>query len=231
VRRPQVLVVEDERPLAEAIALNLREEGFAVTVAHRGDEALRLALSQSFQLVVLDWMLPGLDGREVCRRLRAQSRVPILMLTARGSVEDRVRGLEGGADDYLVKPFSMLELIARLRALLRRAEAGATFAVAEEVYSVAGVVLDVARRAVTCDGREVTLRPREFELLRVLMANAGRVIPRERLLELVWGEEEWVDRSTLDVHICWLRQKLEEEPSRPRRIVTVRGVGYRFAEG
>ena len=109
--------------------------------------------------------------------------------------------------------------------------AGATFAVAEEVYSVAGVVLDVARRAVTCDGREVTLRPREFELLRVLMANAGRVIPRERLLELVWGEEEWVDRSTLDVHICWLRQKLEEEPSRPRRIVTVRGVGYRFAEG
>ena len=128
VRRPQVLVVEDERPLAEAIALNLREEGFAVTVAHRGDEALRLALSQSFQLVVLDWMLPGLDGREVCRRLRAQSRVPILMLTARGSVEDRVRGLEGGADDYLVKPFSMLELIARLRALLRRAEAGAEVA-------------------------------------------------------------------------------------------------------
>ncbi|MBI3910104.1 MAG: response regulator transcription factor [Armatimonadetes bacterium] len=225
----RILVIEDERPMAEAVALNLREEGFEVTLAARGDEGLRRALTEPFHLVVLDLMLPGLDGREVCRRLRERSRVPILMLTARDSIEDRVRGLEGGADDYLTKPFSMLELIARVKAHLRREEAQAE-AVQEEAYSAAGVALDVARHQVTRDGQPVDLRPREFELLRVLLANRGRVIPRDRLLELVWGDDDYLDSGTLDVHIRWLRLKLEDDPRRPRRILTLRGVGYKFAE-
>jgi DNA-binding response OmpR family regulator len=223
----RVLVVEDDLSIADAIALNLREEGFDVAVARRGDEALRRSQEERFDLVILDLMLPGLSGQEICRAIRRRSQVPILILTARSREVDKVVGLEIGADDYVTKPFGMLELIARVKALLRRAGARE---VPEERYTAGPVTLDVARHRVVRDGEAVTLRPKEFELLRVLIANRGRVIPRARLLELVWGEDEYLDSGTLDVHIRWLRQKLERDPSRPARIRTVRGVGYQYSE-
>jgi two-component system, OmpR family, response regulator RegX3 len=226
---PRILIVEDEPAIAEAIALNLREEGYHVTVALRGDEGLRLARGEGFQLLILDLMLPGVPGHDICRAVRQRSQVPILMLSARSREVDKVVGLEIGADDYLTKPFGMLELLARVKALLRRA--GAPQAEEpEEVYTAGGVTLDVARHRVTRDGEPVSLRPKQFELLRVLLANRGRVMPRERLLDLVWGEQDFMDRGTLDVHIRWLRQQLERDPSQPTRILTVRGVGYQYSE-
>lgn len=232
-RARRILVVEDEPALAEAVALNLQEEGYETTVATRGDEGLRLATSKPFDLVILDLMLPGMHGRDVCRRLREHSEVPVLMLTARTAVEDRVRGLGDGADDYIAKPFSMLELIARVKAHLRREETRqrTTDLEDQEVYSACGVVLDLGRREVTLNGAPVELRPKEFELLRALIANAGRVVPRDRLLDLVWGEHDYLDQGTLEVHVRWLRQKLEDDPSRPTRIVTIRSVGYKFSDG
>jgi two-component system, OmpR family, response regulator RegX3 len=225
----RILVVEDDAAIADAVALNLREEGFEVAVARRGDEGLNRAQGEGFDLVILDLMLPGLSGGEICRLLRRRSQMPILMLTARSAEVDKIVGLEIGADDYVTKPFSMLELIARVKALLRRA-GPTSVASPDEIYTAGEVTLDVARRRVIRDGEEVALRPKQFELLRVLLANRGRVIPRERLLELVWGEEEFLDGHTLEVHIRWLRQQLERDPSRPARILTVRGVGYRYAE-
>ena len=228
----RILIVEDDVSIADAVALNLREEGFEVAVARRGDEGLRLAQEPRWDLLILDLMLPGVSGQEICRAVRRRARIPFLMLTARAREVDKVVGLEIGADDYVTKPFGMLELIARVKALLRRAGAGTRIAeaTAEEVYTAGAVTVDVSRRRVTCDGELVTLRPKEFELLRVLIANRGRVIPRDRLLELVWGEHEYLDSGTLDVHIRWLRQKLEREPSRLERIRTVRGVGYQYSE-
>ena len=222
--------MEDEAAIADAVAFNLQEEGCAVTVARRGDEGLRLAQAGSFDLLILDLMLPGASGQEICRAVRQRSQVPILMLTARSREVDKVVGLEIGADDYLTKPFGMLELMARVKALLRRAKAGADGTAADEVYTAGAVTVDVARRRVVRDGEVVALRPKQFELLRVLIANRGRVIPRDRLLELVWGEDEFLDSGTLDVHIRWLRQKLEHDASRPTRILTVRGVGYQYSE-
>ncbi len=229
---PRVLLIEDERAIADAVALNLREEGYQVTVSLRGDEGLKLATSSPFDLILLDLMLPGMDGREVCRAVRRRSATPVMMLTARGREVDKVLGLEIGADDYLTKPFSMLELIARVKALIRRSRAQQPTADdRDEEYSGAGVNVNVSRHRVTVEGKEVDLRPKEFDLLVTLIRNRGRVIPRDRLLELVWGEDEFLDRGTLDVHIRWLRQKLETDPSNPLRIQTLRGVGYRFAEG
>jgi two-component system, OmpR family, response regulator RegX3 len=225
----RILVVEDDPAIEDAVALNLREEGFAVAVARRGDVALQMAQEGTFSLLVLDLMLPGISGEQVCRTLRRRSNVPILMLTARTREMDKVVGLEIGADDYLTKPFGMLELIARVKALLRRSGAG-TEAKEEEVHAAGAVSVDVSRRQVVRDGEAVTLRPKQFELLRHLIANRGRVLPRERLLDLVWGGDEFLDTGTLDVHIRWLRQKIERDPSRPERIVTVRGVGYVYAE-
>jgi len=228
----RVLVIEDERAIADAVALNLREEGYVVSTASRGDDGLRLATSESFDLIVLDLMLPGMDGREVCRAVRKRAETPILMLTARAREVDKVLGLEIGADDYLAKPFGMLELIARVKALLRRSASRRTTAEpdVEEEYTAAGVTVNVARHKVQADGKTVELRPKEFELLRALISNRGRVMMRDRLLELVWGEDEYLDRGTLDVHIRWLRQKLERDASRPQRILTVRGVGYKFSD-
>ena len=226
----RILIVEDERAIADAVALNLRDEGYDVTIARRGDEGLRRALDGNFDLLILDLMLPGLDGRDVCRRVRQRSKIPILMLTARSREIDKVLGLEIGADDYLGKPFGMLELLARVKALLRRARAGGrSEEVEEETYRVGSLKLDVTRHGVSLGGADVALRPKEFDLLRVLVINHGRVVPRDRLLELVWGEDRFLDRGTLDVHIRWLRQKLEADPSNPRRIKTVRGVGYTYA--
>jgi two-component system, OmpR family, response regulator RegX3 len=224
----RILIVEDEAVIAEAVALNLRDEGFEVTVARRGDEGLSLARQDDFDLLILDLMLPGVSGQEICKAVRRRSQVPILMLTARSREMDKVVGLEIGADDYLTKPFGMLELIARVKALLRRASAAPPEP--DEVYTAGAVVMDVPRRRVTRDGEVVALRPKQFELLRILLANRGRVMTRERLLELVWGEVEYLDSGTLDVHIRWLRQQLEADPSRPARILTVRGVGYQYSE-
>jgi two-component system, OmpR family, response regulator RegX3 len=230
---PRVLVVEDERSIADALALNLRDEGYRVDLALDGEEGMRLATEGSYDVILLDLMLPGIDGRDICAAVRRRSQVPILMLTARGREADKVLGLDAGADDYLTKPFGMRELIARVRALIRRSrlpQEGAGEPEQDEEYTVGGVTLNVTRHRVQVEGRPVDLRPKEFELLRVLISNRGRVMLRDRLLELVWGEDEYLDRGTLDVHIRWLRQKLERDASHPERILTVRGFGYKFSE-
>ena len=224
---PKVLIVEDEAPLAETIAYNLREEGYKVCTAADGVAALDLFRSEKPDLVLLDVMLPGIDGVEVCRLIRRESDLPILMLTAKSREMDKVIGLEVGADDYITKPFGMLELIARVRAALRRSRSETKKA---EVLKGHGIEMDIARHLVTVGGREVVLRPKEFDLLRVLMLNKGRVIERSALLDRVWGEDEYIDPGTVDVHIRRLREKVEDDPSKPQRVLTVRGVGYRFAE-
>ncbi len=225
----RILIVEDELPMAQAIAYALKREGYQVRIASDGQEGLRLALTEKPDLVILDLMLPKLDGWEVCRTLRAKSKVPILILTARGEEHDKVLGLELGADDYVVKPFSMRELIARVRALLRRAKMAAV-SEEPEVLQSGNLTLYVAEHRVELDGKELALAPREFALLKVLMLNKGRVLSREQLLELAWGQSEFIDQHTVDVHVHWLREKIEPDPKNPRRIVTVRGVGYKFVE-
>lgn len=230
-----ILIVDDERILADTIAFNLRKEGFEVVVTHDGESALTLAKSLQPRLVILDLMLPKVSGWEVCRALRQspeyQLDVPILMLTARGEESDKVLGLEMGADDYLVKPFGMRELVARVRALLRRQSKPA--ASEEQVLRAGRVEMDVAKHEVRVktpegDEREVNLSLKEFELLRVLLGSAGHAVPREILLERVWGDDFYGDERTLDVHIRWLREKLEQNPSQPEFLQTVRGVGYKF---
>ena len=230
-----ILVVDDERMLAETISFNLEKEGFSVVTAHDGEAALALAKEHSPDLVVLDLMLPRISGWEVCRALRQNSEYkldsPILMLTARGEEADKVLGLELGADDYLVKPFGMRELVARVRALLRRsvkapAEGG-------EILRASRVEMNVASHEVRVTdkngvAREINLSLKEFELLRVLLGKAGNAVPREILLERVWGDDFSGDERTLDVHVRWLREKLEDAPSQPEFLLTVRGVGYKF---
>lgn len=224
---PKILMVEDEAPLAETIALNLSEEGYKTCVAADGPSALKMMEQEKPDLVLLDIMLPGIDGLEVCRLIRRTSGIPILMLTAKSREIDKVVGLEVGADDYITKPFGMLELIARIRTALRRSMQGVQ---PSNLLSAHGVELDVERRLVTVEGTEVHLRLKEFELLHVLLTGRGRVMERSVLLDRVWGEDEYIDAGTVDVHIRRLREKVEENPSRPERILTVRGVGYKFAE-
>ncbi len=242
-----ILIVDDERMLVETISYNLQKEGFIVVTAHDGETALQQARAVRPQLVILDLMLPKISGWEVCRALRQNSEyqmdVPILMLTARGEESDKVLGLELGADDYLVKPFGMRELVARVRALLRRAAKAPE--ASGEVLRAGRIELDVARHEVRVfesaneadkkggagakdAAREVNLSLKEFELLRVLLAHAGHAVPREMLLERVWGDDFCGDERTLDVHIRWLREKLEKSPSQPEFLLTVRGVGYKF---
>lgn len=224
---PKILLVEDEAPLAETISYNLREEGYKVQVVSDGLSALDSIRTEKFDLVLLDIMLPGMDGLEVCRCIRRESNVPILMLTAKSREIDKVVGLEVGADDYITKPFGMLELIARIRAALRRFR---TETQSQELLVAHGVELDVTRHRVTVEGREVELRPKEFQLLHLLLANRGRVMERRVLLDRVWGEDEYIDPGTVDVHIRRLREKVENDASDPQRILTVRGIGYKFAE-
>jgi len=224
---PKVLIVEDEAPLAETIAYNLREEGYKVCAVGDGIAALDALRQEKPDLVLLDIMLPGIDGLEVCRLIRKESEIPILMLTAKSREIDKVVGLEVGADDYITKPFSMLELIARVRAALRRSRQETK---APDVLSAHGIELDIARHSVKVNSMEVVLRPKEFELLRVLLANRGRVMERSDLLDRIWGEDEYIDAGTVDVHVRRLRQKIEDDPSKPTRILTVRGAGYKFAE-
>jgi len=221
----KVLVVDDEPTLVAALRYTLEREGFQVLEAGDGETALQLARSQSPDIVILDVLLPGLDGFEVCRRLRRESSVPIIMLTAKGEETDRVVGLELGADDYVAKPFSMRELLARVRALLRRAQG---LQPQGEAIVSGDLRLDLRRREAYRGDVPLPLKHKEFDLLAFFMRHRGRAFSREELLDQVWGYEYAGDTRTVDVHVRWLREKIEETPSKPTRIITVRGLGYRF---
>lgn len=224
-----VLVVEDDATLATALRYNLERVGYICLVAGDGARALDLARKERPALILLDVMLPGLDGLEVCRRIRAVSSVPILMLTARVDEIDRVVGLEVGADDYITKPFSMRELLARVRAALRRASMAPDDAQGPSHPITFGKVrVDPARREVTIEGRPAPLKPKEYDLLLFFVRHPGRVFTREQLLEQVWGYEYDGGNRTVDVHIRWLRTKIEDDPAHPRYLRTSRGAGYLF---
>lgn len=224
-RVPTLLLVEDDDTVRQTLALNLREEGYDVETAADGQAGLKLARQVEPDLVILDVMLPEMDGLTVCRLIRKESQVPIILLTARGTETDKIVGLETGADDYIVKPFSLGELLARVRAALRRGRA----ALGPGAEMVSGDLrLDVIGRRVSVGVRQIQLAPREFDLLAMLMRNPGAVLSRDLLLSGVWGDDFVGDGRTVDVHIRWLRQKIEADPSSPQRITTVRGVGYRF---
>ena len=225
----RVLIVEDEPGLAESVRYALESEGFDVEVADTGSDGLAKARDGRPDLVLLDLMLPGMSGLDVCRQLRASSDVPIIMLTAKDSEADKVSGLELGADDYMTKPFSTRELVARVRANLRRSDMG-VFAESNEVLKAGRVELDVDAHVVRVDGEEVALRPKEFELLESLMRRKNRLSARHALIDEVWGPSYFGDTKTLDVHIKRLRGKLEADPSDPTQIVTVRGLGYKFVD-
>lgn len=224
-----VLLIEDEPSISEPLADGLRAAGFDVTLAESGQSGLDLAASSRPDVVLLDLGLPDMDGRDVCRALRStNTNLPIIILTARGLETDRVVGLELGADDYVVKPFSLAELIARMRAVLRRATAPQSPTPGGDL-KIGGVHLDERTWSVTLDGEAVALARREFELLRLLMRNPGTVLTREHLMEEVWDENWFGPTKTLDVHISALRRKIADDPAHPRYIHTVRGVGFRFA--
>jgi len=223
----RILVVDDEPTLVATLRYNLEREGFEVATAANGEEALSQARVRRPDLIVLDLMLPVLSGYEVCRILQKETSVPILMLTARSDEIDKVAGLEMGADDYVTKPFSMRELMARVRALLRRATRPPTGDEARHL-TAGDLSVDLNRREVTRDGHLLALKPKEFDLLVFLLRNPGRVFTREQLLDQIWGYDFAGDTRTVDVHVRWLREKTEEEPGSPRRLVTVRGVGYRL---
>jgi two-component system, OmpR family, response regulator RegX3 len=222
----RVLVVEDEDSFSDALSYMLRKEGFEVAVAVSGPDALETFERNGADLVLLDLMLPGLPGTEVCRELRSRSNVPVIMLTAKDSEVDKVVGLELGADDYVTKPFSSRGLVARIRAVLRRR--GDAEELAPAVLEAGPVRMDVERHIVSVGGTSVQLPLKEFELLEVLLRNAGRVLTRMQLIDRVWGADYVGDTKTLDVHVKRLRAKIEPSPSEPRYIVTVRGLGYKF---
>lgn len=226
----KVLVIEDEENLLEALKYNLERDGYTALTASDGERGLSLAREHRPDLVILDVMLPQLDGLEVCRILRRESDTPIIMLTAKGEVVDRVVGLELGADDYITKPFSMRELMARLSTVLRRTrnQVHQDGPPSNEVLTSGDLVVDLASHTVTLAGKELEMKPREFDLLALLVANKGRAFTRDQILERLWGQDYIGDTRTVDVHIRWIRQKLETAPGNPNRIVTIRGVGYRF---
>ena len=222
-----VLVVDDEQSFAEALTVGLRREGFLVHVAGDGTEALAVFDAVQPDVVLLDLMLPGISGLEVCRQMRSKSNVPILMVTAKDAEIDAVVGLEVGADDYITKPYRLRELVARIRAALRRAPRADDDA-SGDVLQVGDVRLDPDRHEVTVRGEERKLPLKEFELLELLLANAGRVLTRDTLIDRVWGATYVGDTKTLDVHIKRLRGRIEDDPANPTRITTIRGLGYRF---
>jgi two-component system response regulator RegX3 len=222
-----VLVVEDEESFSDPLSYMLRNEGFEVAVAATGPEALDEFDRHGADLVLLDLMLPGLPGTEVCRQLRTRSSVPVIMLTAKDSEIDKVVGLELGADDYVTKPFSSRELVARIRAVLRR-HGGQTEELEDAALEAGPVRMDVERHTVSVGGNGVQLPLKEFELLEMLLRNAGRVLTRMQLIDRVWGADYVGDTKTLDVHVKRLRAKIEPDPALPRYLVTVRGLGYKF---
>lgn len=233
----KILVVDDEISLQETLAYNLRKEGYEVQTTGDGAEALDLAREMQPDLILLDVMLPGLDGFEICRILRREMSTPVLMLTARDDEIDRVVGLEVGADDYMSKPFSMRELLARVKAMLRRVRLireevnDAQIKDAKpkaEILEFDNLRIDMTRREITVDDQVVPFKPKEYELLTFFAQHPGQVLSREFILERVWGWDFIGDSRTVDVHVRWLREKIERDPANPRRIITVRGAGYRF---
>jgi two-component system, OmpR family, response regulator len=225
-----ILLVDDEDSIQKLLAYPLEREGYRVLQARDGEEAMRRFASERVDLVVLDIMLPKLDGLEVCKRLRAESEVPIIMLTARDDELDKVLGLELGADDYITKPFSIREFRSRVRALLRRASVPRQVDGGSEVITVDGLTIDLSRRVVEVGGERVQLTYVEFELLRIFASHPGRVYSRRMLLEALWGGADYREPRTIDVHVRHLREKLEQDPAEPEYILTVRGVGYRFRD-
>ncbi len=223
--KQQLLIVEDESTLRETLAFNLKREGYDVVTTGDGGEALELARETEFDLIVLDVMLPTLDGLSIVRILRKEQRTPIILLTARSGEVDRIMGLETGADDYVVKPVSLGELLARVRAVLRRSAPEAT-----TTFQTGDLTLDLIGRKAYRSEQELRLSHKEFDLLAALIRNAGTALSRDRLLQEVWGYDYPGDTRTVDVHIRWLREKIEEDAAEPKRIVTVRGVGYRFEQ-
>jgi two-component system response regulator RegX3 len=229
VTQPTILVVEDEASFVEALQIGLGREGFHVEVATDGVEALERFPVVQPDLVLLDVMLPRASGVDVCRQIRTSSTVPIIMVTAKSSEIDTVVGLEVGADDYVTKPYRIRELVARIRALLRRAAMDATSEIERpDEIRVGEVALDPDEHRVTVGGEEITLPLKEFDVLHLLLANAGRVLTRETLIDRVWGSDYVGDTKTLDVHIKRLRSKIEDDPASPERIVTIRGLGYKY---
>jgi DNA-binding response OmpR family regulator len=226
----RILLVDDEHSVQTLLTYPLRKDGFEVVSAHDGREALDRFAEQRFDLVVLDIMLPKLDGIEVCRRMRSRSQVPIIMLTAKDDEIDKVLGLEMGADDYITKPFSVREFRSRVRAALRRSEMLGGRSRAEQPIVAGELEIDFERRTVTAREDEVGLTYVEFEILATLAGAPGRVLTREVLLEQVWGDSAYRDPRTIDVHIRHLREKVERDPKRPEYLLTVRGVGYRFRD-
>ncbi len=222
----KILVVEDDLTLLELLSYNLRRQEYEVVTAINGSQALELAKREKPDLIILDIMLPELDGYDVCRRLRRDSSVPILMLTCKTEEMDKVLGLEVGADDYMTKPFSLKELFARIRALLRRTQAP----LLTKLIKAGNLEINLASRQVSKDGKPLSLPLKEFELLALLASNKGLVLSRNQLLEKVWSYECDIDTRTVDVHIRWLRQKIEANPEKPHHLITVRGVGYKFVE-
>jgi DNA-binding response OmpR family regulator len=227
------MVVEDETSLRETLAYNLEQQGYEVHAVGDGREALRLARTLDPDLIVMDIMLPGMDGMDITRRLRAEANIPVLMLTARDDEIDRVLGLEIGADDYMTKPFSMREFLARVKAVLRRVELtreelGVEQIPAKDILTFNDLIIDDSRHEVSLAGQVIPLKPKEYDLLMFLARHQGQVLSRDLILERVWGWDFSGGTRTVDVHIRWLRAKLEKDDSNPTRIVTVRGTGYRF---
>ena len=225
-----MLVVEDETAITEAISYALSIEGFTVSSATTGREGVDAARRLNPSVVILDVMLPQMSGLDVCRQIRAESDVPIIMLTARGSEADKVAGLELGADDYITKPFSIRELVARVRAQVRRSARTGALSGTTEVLRGGGIELDVDSHEVRVGGVPIEIRPKEFDLLESLMRRSGRLASRETLIDEVWGLDHFGATKTLDVHIKRLREKVEPDPRSPRHIVTVRGLGYKFVD-
>ncbi len=229
----KILVVEDEPALQETLEYNLSRQGYKVNVVGDGQAALDMARNDQYDLIVLDVMLPILDGFDVCRILRQEMNVPILMLTARDDEIDRVIGLEMGADDYLTKPFSMREFLARVKAQLRRVrlirqELSAEEQIPKEIMNFDNLTLDLSRREVSVDELVLSLKPKEYDLLLFLARHRGQVLSRDLIMERVWGWDFTGGSRTVDVHVRWLREKIEKDPATPERIITIRGIGYRF---
>jgi DNA-binding response OmpR family regulator len=222
----KILVVDDEPTLIATLRYNLEREGYEVITAQDGESAVALGRAHHPDIVLLDLMLPGLDGLQVCRLLRREMQVPILMLTAKGDEVDKVVGLEMGADDYVTKPFSMREVVARVKALLRRADIRSP--TEGDILTAGELQLDLRKRAATMRGVATAMKPKEFDLLTFFMRNPGHAFTREQLLHHVWGYDFAGDTRTVDVHIRWLREKIEDRPDKPAKLITVRGTGYRF---
>ncbi len=226
---PRILIVEDEESLADSVRYNLEREGYTVTVARDGRAAMEVFRAAPPSLVILDLMLPELSGLDVCRAIRAESDVPIIMVTAKDSEADKVTGLELGADDYVTKPFSVRELVSRVRANLRRSAMRAPVNL-EDVVDGGTVRMDVGRHEVRVQGDLVPFPPKEFELLEAFLRRKGRLLTRDFLIEEVWGHDYFGDTKTLDVHVKRLRRKIEPDPHRPAHLLTVRGLGYKFVD-